>query len=210
VNAYHGPSHRRSRTTSLSMRTWLASSVTSLLSAATRFQHVYVTATMATVISTDYSTRGQILEVQSIGAPSEYSMRLPYGWRAHHNDVAKFTSGTLSANQITVPYRLFNLVDIHSPVAESPINGQAQNTTITPSTADRHIFNTNRVHLLSLAQINSWRLRGAPGATPARVYYRPELYYRLEHGGGSSRCARGGSALKWGWQVVWDTEGNVG
>jgi hypothetical protein len=42
------------------------------------------------------------------------------------------------------------------------------------------------------------------------VFYRPELHYRIEPGGGSARHVRGGSALKWGWQVVWDSEANVG
>ena len=221
VNTCHGPSHRRAHKTSRSMRTWLASSVTSVLSAASRLQQVYITATMATLVSTDYYPHGQMLDVSSaVGAPSEYSTRPPYGWRAQHNDVAKFISGTLSANQVTVPYLVFHLVELervhrsHLPVANSPINGKAQNSTSNstsiPPTADRHIFNANRVHLLSLAQINSWRLRGAPGATPTRPFYRPELFYRVEPGGGSSRGVRGGSALKWGWQVVWDTEGNVG
>ena len=220
VNTSHGPSHRRSHKTNLSMPTWLASSVTSLLSAASRLQQVYVTATMATLVSTDYCPNGQMLDVSSVGALSEYSMRPPYGWRAQHNDVAKFISGTLSADQATAPYLVFHLVElerVHSaslPVAESPINGQAQKpsstSTTIPLVADRHIYNTNRVHLLSLAQINSWRLRGAPGATPTQIFYRPELRYRLEPGGGSSRGARGGSALKWSWQIEWDTENNVG
>ena len=218
VNTYHGPSHRRSRKSSLSMRKWLASSVTTLITAASRFQQVYTTATMATY--TDYPPHQQILCVSSVGAPSQYSTRRPYGWRAHHDDVVKFISGTLSANQVTVPYLVFHLVELERlhrsfpPVAESSINGRAQNTTSTPTSippaADRHIFNANRVHLLSLAQINSWRFRGAPGATPTQVFYRPELYYRIEPGGGSSRRVRGGSSLKWGYQVVWDTEANVG
>ena len=220
VDACHGASHRRSRKTSLSMRSWLASSVTSLLSAASRVQRVYVTATMATLVSTDYSPHGQILEVSSVGAPSEYSARPPCGWRAQNSDVAKFTSGTLSASQVSVPYLVFNLVELESspyttPVAaESPIRGRTQDSTsISPTISpvvDRHIFNANRVHLLSRAQINSWRFRGAPGATPTRVFYRPELFYRLEPGGSSSRGVRGGSALKWGWHVVWDTEDSVG
>ena len=221
VNTYHGPSHQRARKTNPSMRTWLASSVTSMLSAASRLQQVYITATMATFVSTDYYPHGQMLEVSSaVGAPSEYSTRPPYGWRAQHDDVAKFISGTLSANQVTVPYLVFHLLELerihrsHPPVANSPINGQAQNSTSistsTPAAADRHIFNANRVHLLSLAQINSWRLQGAPGVTPTRPFYRPELFYRIESGGGSSRDVRGGSPLKWGWQVVWDAEGNVG
>ena len=220
VNTYHGPS-QRARKTNPSMRTWLASSVTSMLSAASRLQQVYITATMATFVSTDYYPHGQMLEVSSaVGAPSEYSTRPPYGWRAQHDDVAKFISGTLSANQVTVPYLVFHLLELerihrsHPPVANSPINGQAQNSTSistsTPAAADRHIFNANRVHLLSLAQINSWRLQGAPGVTPTRPFYRPELFYRIESGGGSSRDVRGGSPLKWGWQVVWDAEGNVG
>jgi hypothetical protein len=213
VNTSHGPSHRRSHKTNLSMRTWLASSVTSMLSAASRLQQVYITATMATVVSTDYCPHGQMLDVSSVGAPSVYSARPPYGWRAQHNDVAKFISGTLSADQATAPYLVFHLVELERvhrppPVAELPINGQAQNSTSTSSTIpDRHIYNANRVHLLSLAQINSWRLRGAPGATPKQIFYRPELNYRLEPSSGSSR---GGSALKWGWQVEWDTEGTVG
>jgi hypothetical protein len=220
VNTYHEPSHRRSRNTSLSMRKWLASSVTSLISAASRFQQAYTTATMATLVYTDYPPRQQILDVSTVGAPSQYSTRPPYGWRAQHNDVAKFISGTLSANQVTVPYLVFHLVELERihrslpPVAESSINGRAQNSTSTstsiPPAADRHIFNANRVHLLSLAQINSWRFRGAPGATPTQVFYRPELYYRIEPSGGSSRRVRGGSSLKWGYQVVWDSEASVG
>ncbi|KAN0134983.1 hypothetical protein V8E53_007357 [Lactarius tabidus] len=219
VNTYREPSHRRSRKSSLSMRKWLASSVTSLISAASRFQQVYTTATMATY--TDYPPHQQILDVSSAGAPPQYySTRPPYGWRAQHDDVAKFISGTLSANQATVPYLVFHLVELErihrslTSVAESSINGRAQNSTSAstsiPPAADRHIFNANRVHLLSLAQINSWRFRGAPGATPTQVFYRPELHYRIEPGGGSSRHVRGGSALKWGWQVVWDSEANVG
>ncbi|KAI9462298.1 hypothetical protein BJY52DRAFT_1185055 [Lactarius psammicola] len=212
VNTCQGPSHRRSRKTSLSMRTWLAS----LLSAAERVQQVYITATMATLVSTDYTPHGQMLDVSSAEAPSEYSIP-PCGWRAQHSDVAKFTSGTLYANRVTVPYLVFHLVELESiphtppPAVESPINGQTQDF-ISPAyhSADRHIFNANRLHLLSRAQINSWRFRGAPGVTPTRVFYRPELFYRLEPGGGSSRGVRGGSALKWGWHVVWDTEGNAG
>lgn len=219
VNNHDGPSHRRSRKTSLSMRSWLASSVTSLLSTASRFQEVYVTATMATLASTDCSLHEQMLDVSSVGAPSKYSTRPPCGWRAQHNDVAKFTSGTLSANRDSVPYLIFHLVDLEGipyttpATTKSPINGRTQDSTPTstaiPPVADRHIFNANRLHLLSRAQINSWRFRGAPGATPTRVYYRPELFYRLEPGGSSSRRVRGGSSLKWGWHVVWDTEGNV-
>jgi hypothetical protein len=60
--------------------------------------------------------------------------------------------------------------------------------------------------LLSRAQINSWRFRGAPGAMPSQVICRPELFYRIEPAGGSLRSANGGSALKWGWQVVWGTD----
>jgi hypothetical protein len=217
VNTCHGPSHGRSRKASLSMRSWLASSVTSLFSAASRFQQVYVTATMTTFVSTDYSSDGQMLDFSSVGAPLEYSTRPPCGWRAHHDDVAKFTSGTISADQASVPYLVFHLVERESiphttpPAAETPINGRTHSISTTiPTVPDRHIFNANRVHLLSRAQINSWRFRGAPGATPTRVFYRPELFYRLESGGSSSRGVRGGSALKWGWHVVWDTEGNVG
>ncbi|KAH9004179.1 hypothetical protein EDB86DRAFT_2143667 [Lactarius hatsudake] len=209
VNTRHGPSPRRSRKTSLSMRTWFAS----LLSAASRVQQAYVTATMATVASSDYHPDGQILDVSSAETPSEYSTRPPWGWRAQHSDVAKFTLGTPSANQVTVPYLVFRLVELERiprspPTAGSTINGQTQDSA--HHRADRHIFNTNRVHLLSRAQINSWRFRGAPGATPMRVSYRPELFYRLEPGGSPSRVVRrGGSALKWSWHVVWDTEGSV-
>ncbi|KAH8997447.1 hypothetical protein EDB92DRAFT_1839786 [Lactarius akahatsu] len=209
VNTRHGPSPRRSRKASLSMRTWFAS----LLSAASRVQQAYVTATMATLASSDYHPDGQIPDVSSTEAPSEYSTRPSWGWRAQHSDVAKFTSGTPSANQVTVPYLVFRLVDLERiprshPTAGSTTNGQTHDSAY--HSADRHIFNTNRVHLLSRAQINSWRFRGAPGATPMRVSYRPELFYRLEPGGGSSRVVRrGGSALKWGWHVVWDTEGSV-
>ncbi|KAH9081808.1 hypothetical protein EDB83DRAFT_585451 [Lactarius deliciosus] len=209
VNTRHGPSPRRSRKTSLSMRTWFAS----LLSAATRVQQAYVTATMATLATSDYHPDGQILDVSSAEAPSEYSTRPPWGWRAQQSDVAKFTLGTPSTNQVPVPYLVFRLVELERisrspPTAGSTINGQTQDSA--HHRADRHIFNTNRVHLLSRAQINSWRFRGAPGATPMRVSYRPELFYRIEPGGGSSRVVRrSGSALKWGWHVVWDTEGSV-
>ncbi|KAI9444946.1 hypothetical protein H4582DRAFT_2094746 [Lactarius indigo] len=142
VNTRHGLSHRRSRKTSLSVRTWFAS----LLSAASRVQQAYVTATMATLVSSDYHSDGQILDVSSAEAPSEYSMRPPWGWRAQHGDVAKFTSGTLSASQVTVvPYLVFRLVELgriprfSPPAAGSPLNGQTQDSAY--HSADRHIFN---------------------------------------------------------------------
>jgi hypothetical protein len=44
---------------------------------------------------------------------------------------------------------------------------------------------------------------------PPRVICRPELFYRIEPAGSPLWEAKGGSALKWSWGVVWDTDGHV-
>jgi hypothetical protein len=232
VNTCHGTPHQRTRKSSLSVRTWHAmqSSVSSVLSAAARIQQAYVTATMATLTATDYTQYEQSSSRSrsSSESSSDYARCGPSGWRVQRSDVAKFTSTASYTERNAVPYLVFDLVELESirrfpttmpepsryaPAEDtvSPHSPTSQSMTISPTyyNADRHIFNANPVHLLSRAQINSWRCRGAPGAMPAQLSYRPELFYRLEHGSGTLREARGGSALKWGWRVVWDTDDSV-
>ncbi|KAI0308065.1 hypothetical protein B0F90DRAFT_1813400 [Multifurca ochricompacta] len=230
TNTCRGPPQRRRRKGSLSVRTWFAiqSSVTSMLSTVTRIQHVYVTATIATLAATEYAPHEQ-----TPSHPSKTRLkdagRHPSGWRAKRSDVARFTSSTPYSKKSAVPYIVFDLVELEGiqrsllPTSELlgnipsrdpiPSHSPTSRSLTIPHTyynADRPIFNANPLHLLSRAQINSWRFRGAPGAMPARVFCRPELFYRLETGGGTFREARGGSALKWSWRVAWDTEDNVG
>ncbi|KAI0274913.1 hypothetical protein BC834DRAFT_850299 [Gloeopeniophorella convolvens] len=225
ANVTRSPPHRRPRKSSLSARTWLAfqSSMTSMISAAARAQRAYVSATIAGLATTDYATDRSC----SPSDPSpERARHPPNGWRAQSCDVAKFTSSAHDADKCHVPYLVFELIEsesAHSHLASELPNGapgldanpghtpNAAAITIPPTyySADRHIFNPNPIHLLSRAQINSWRFRGAPGAMPAQVFCRPEVFYRLEAAGGTSREARGGSALRWSWRVVWDTEDAV-
>ena len=227
VNALQGPPHRYTRKRTLSTWTWRAmqSSMSSVLSAAARLQQAYVTATIATLTVTDY-TQSEASSSQSrssSGSPSDYAERAPSGWRVERSDVAKFTSTTSHAEGNAFPYLVFDLVELegihrcpttpelprYAPARDtmSSDSPTSQSMTISPSyyNADRHIFNANPVHLLSRAQINSWRFRGAPGEMPVQAFCRPELFYRLESGSGTAREARGGSALKWGWRVVWDS-----
>lgn len=231
VNTYQESAHSRARKASFSTRTWFAmqSSVTSVLSIATRLQHVYVTATVATPTATHYTQDAPTFAHSSSETSLGYARRLPSGWRAQRSDVAKFTSTAPHADRDAVPYIVFHLVELEGthrfssptltssrdPLASqdyiSPLAPTSPSVTIPPTyyDADRHIFNANPLHLLSRAQINSWRFRGAPGAMPAQVFYRPELFYRLEPAGRSLREAKGGSALKWGWRVVWDIDDHV-
>ena len=221
VNRHQESALPRPRKTSLSARTWLAmQSVVSVLSAAARFQDAYVSTTAATFLATDYTHDAPML----IRSPSEtvpgYARRLPSGSRASQSDVVKFTSTASQVDRETVPYILYDLVELKStrrfpasipelPCHDSiPPHSPTTSIVIPPTyqDADRHIFNANPVHLLSRAQINSWRCRGAPGAMPSQVFCRPELYYRIEPAGGSPREANSGSALKWGWRVVWDND----
>ncbi|KAH9982738.1 hypothetical protein BGW80DRAFT_1453566 [Lactifluus volemus] len=232
VNTLQGPPHRCTRKRTLSTWTWrtMQSSVSSVLSAAARLQQAYVTATIATLTPTDYtqSEASSSRSRSSSGSPSDYAGRPPSGWRVERSDIAKFTSTTSHAEGNVLPYLVFDLVELES-VRRSPSSTPelpryvpardsmssesptSQSMTISPSyyNADRHIFNANPVHLLSRAQINSWRFRGAPGEMPVQVFCRPELYYRLESGSGTAQEARGGSALKWGWRVVWDTDDSM-
>lgn len=217
VNTHQEPTRKRPRKINLSARTWLAmhSSVASVLSAAARFQVAYVSSTAAMLTETDYTQDPPTLMRSSSEtvSRSRYARRLPTGWRASRSDVAKFTLTASHTDKDAIPYLIFHLVELksnhqfppstpqdsippHSPIAIPP----------TYQDADRHIFNANPLHLLSRAQINSWRFRGAPGAMPSQVICRPELFYRIEPAGGSLRSANGGSALKWGCRVVWDTD----
>jgi hypothetical protein len=235
VNTFQGPSHRCTRKRTLSTWTWrtMQSSVSSVLSAAARLQQAYVTATIATLTPTDYTqseaSSSRSRSSSSSGSPSNYARRPPSGWRVERSDVAKFTSTASLAEGKVNPYLVFDLVELESihrsPTSTTPDlpryvpardsmssdSPTSQPMTISPSycNADRHIFNANPVHLLSRAQINSWRFRGAPGEMPVQVFCRPELYYRLESGSGTAREVRGGSALKWGWRVVWDTDDSM-
>jgi hypothetical protein len=227
-----GLPHQRARKTSLSVRTWCAmqSSVSSILSAAARIQQAYVAATVATLTATDYTPyeRSSSSSRSSSESSPDYTRLPPSGWRAQQSDVAKFTSTASYTERNTIPYVVFDLVELESmrrsptptpqlpryvPAEDtmSPHSPNFQSMAIPPTyyNADRQIFNANPVHLLSRAQINSWRFRGAPGAMPAQVFCRPELFYRLEPGSGTLREARGGSTLKWGWRVVWDTDDSV-
>ncbi|KAN0124921.1 hypothetical protein V8E52_001473 [Russula decolorans] len=219
VNTHQEPARQRPRKTSLSARTWLAmhSSVASVLSAAARFQVAYVSSTAAMLTETDYTQDPPTLMRSSSETVSGYARRLPTGWRASRSNVAKFTSTASRTDKDTIPYLIFHLVELKSnhlfPPSTpqdsiSPHSPTSSSITI-PATyqdADRHIFNSNPLHLLSRAQINSWRFRGAPGAMPSHVICRPELFYRIEPAGGSLRSACGGSALKWGCRVVWDSD----
>jgi hypothetical protein len=221
VNTHQEPTRRRPRKISLPARTWLAmhSSVVSVLSAAARFQVAYVSSTAAMLTETDY-TQDQPTLMRSSSetvSRSRYARRLPAGWRASRSDVAKFTSTASHTDKDAIPYLIFHLVELKShhqfPPSTSqdsiPPHSPTSSSIAIPPTyqdADRHIFNANPLHLLSRAQINSWRFRGAPGAMPSQVICRPELFYRIEPAGGSLRSANGGSALKWGCRVVWDTD----
>jgi len=218
VNVYQEPTRQRSRRTSLSVRTWLTvqSSVTSVLSAAARFQHVYVTATAAALTGASHTQNAPSLVPLPFETFLGQVRRPPSGWRARRSDVVKFTQ-TTHAEGDAVPYLIFHLVELESnrrfpnPTPESPMTPTSPSVTIPPThhDTDRHIFNSNPLHLLSRAQINSWRSRGTPGAMPPRVICRPELFYRIEPAGSPLREAKGGSALKWGWRVVWDTGDRV-
>jgi hypothetical protein len=224
VNTNQGSAHRRMRKASFSARTWLAVQ-SSVLSAAAFLQHVRVARTAATHTATDNTRVAPTFVRSTSETMSGYAGRPPSGWRAQRSDVTKFTSSAPNTDRDAVPYLVFHLVEIESVHRFSPSTPQpprnlsaqdhipphpsASPSTVIPSTyydAERHIFNANSLHLLSRAQINSWRFRGAPGAMPAQVFCRPELFYRLEPAGGSLRETKGGSALKWGWRVVWDTD----
>jgi hypothetical protein len=226
VNTSQEPARQRPRKVSFSARTWLAmhSSVASVLSVAARFQIAYATA--ATFTATDYTQDAPTLIRSSSETGSGYARRLPSGWRTSRSDVAKFTSTASHVDGEAVPYLVCHLVELKSvhrfPPSTSeelprnhlaedsiPPHSPSSSSIAIPAThhdADRHIFNANPLHLLSRAQINSWRFRGAPGDMPPQVFCRPELFYRLEPAGGSPREANSGSALKWGWRVVWDTD----
>ncbi|KAI0257285.1 hypothetical protein BJV78DRAFT_1292098 [Lactifluus subvellereus] len=224
------PPHQRTRKSSLSARTWLAmqSSVSSVLSAAARIQQAYVTATIATLTATDYTQYERSLSRSSSESSLDRARCPPSGWRAQQSDVAKFASTASYSEGNAVPYFVIDLVELESihlsPTSKldpprsvpaedpmSPDSPTSSSITIPPTyyNADRHIFNANPLHLLSRAQINSWQFRGAPGAMPAHVFCRPELFYRLEPGSGTLPKSRGGSSLKWGWRVVWDTNDSV-
>lgn len=228
VNTHQEPARQRPRKISLSARTWLAmhSSVASVLSAAARFQVAYVSSTAAVLTETDCTQDPPTLKRSPSETVSRYARRLPAGWRASRCDVDELTSTASHAERDAIPYLIFHLAELKSNhrfphstpeqlenlSAEDSIPPQSQTSSsiaIPPTYqgADRHIFNANPLHLLSRAQINSWRFRGAPGAMPSQVMSRPELFYRIEPAGSSLRSAAngGGSALKWGWRVVWDT-----
>ena len=227
VNTHQEPVRQRPRKVSLSARTWLAmhSSVVSVLSAAARFQVAYVSSTGAMLTETDYTRGPPTLMRSSSETVSGYARRLPTGWRASRSDVAKFTSTLSHTDRDAIPYLIFHLVELKGnhrfpPSTPEHLNYLLSQDSIPPHSpttssiaippiyqdADRQIFNSNPLHLLSRAQINSWRFRGAPGAMPSQVICRPELFYRIEPAGGPLRSANGGSALKWGWQIVWDTD----
>ncbi|KAF8506850.1 hypothetical protein F5888DRAFT_41188 [Russula emetica] len=226
VNTHQQPARQRPRKISLSARTWFAmhSSVVSVLSAAARFQVAYVSSTAAMLTETDYTQDPPTLMRSSSETVSRYARRLPTGWRASRSDVAKFTSTASHTERDGIPYLILHLVELKSdhrflPSTPEQLTDILAQDSIPPHSptssivippiyqdADRHIFNANPLHLLSRAQINSWRFRGAPGAMPSQVICRPELFYRIEPAGGSLRSANGGSALKWGWRVVWDTD----
>ncbi|KAH9968701.1 hypothetical protein BC827DRAFT_1164885 [Russula dissimulans] len=219
VNILQEPTRQRMRRTSFSVRTWLTvqSSVTSVLSAAARFQHVYVTATTAALTAANHTQNAPTLTPLSSETFLGQARCPPRGSRARRSDVVKFTQMAPHAEGDAVPYLVFHLVELESnhrspnPTPESPRTATPPSITIHPTyhDTDRHIFNSNPLHLLSRAQINSWRSRGTPGAMPARVICRPELFYRIEPAGSPLREAKGGSALKWGWRVVWDTDDHV-
>ena len=218
VNTHQEPARQRPRKISLSARTWLTMhySVASVLSAAARFQVAYVSSTTAMLTETDCTQDPPTLMRSSSETVSGYARRLPTGWRASPSDVAKLTSTASHTDKDAIPYLIFHLVELKSnhllppctPQDSIPPNSPSSSLTIPPTyqDADRHIFNSNPLHLLSRAQINSWRFRGAPGAMPPQVICRPELFYRIEPAGGSLRSASGGSALKWGCRVVWDSD----
>ena len=224
VDAHQEPVRRLPRKINLSARTWLAmhSSVVSVLSAAARFQVAYVSSTAAMLTESDYTQDPPTFVRSSSEIVSRCARRLPTGWRASRSDVAKFTSMASHTDRDAIPYLIFHLVELKSnhlsspeqlknlsaPDSIPPDSATSSSIAILPTyqAADRHIFNANPLHLLSRAQINSWRFRGAPGAMPPQVICRPELFYRIEPAGGSLRSANGGSALKWGCRVVWDTD----
>jgi hypothetical protein len=230
VHANHGPANQQARNASFSVRTWLAmqSSVTSVLSAAALLQPVRVSRKTATLTASNHTHDAPTFISSSSETFSGYTEHPPSGWRARWSDVTKFTSSTSYADRVVVPYLVFHLVEIENirqsrhSTSQAPRNLPAPDcihahTPTTPSTnipstyydADRHIFNANPLHLLSRAQINSWRLRGTPGAMPPHVCGRPELFYRLEPAGGLPRETKSGSPLKWGWRVVWDTDDSM-
>ena len=222
VNTHQEPARQRPRKISLSARTWLAmQSVASVISAAARFQDAYVSTTAAMLTTTDYTQDAPALIRSSFETAPGYTRRLPSGWRVLRSDVAKFTSTASRVDSEAVPYLLCYLVELKSTHRFPPTTTElSRDGSIPPHSptspsvaipptcqdAERHIFNANSLHLLSRAQINSWRFRGAPGAMPPQVFCRPELFYRIEPAGGTPREAHKGSALKWGWRVVWDTD----
>jgi len=222
VNTHQEPARQRPRKITLSSRTWLAmQSVASVISAAARFQDAYVSTTAAMLTTTDYTQDAPTLIRSSPETAPGYARRLPSGWRVSRSDVAKFTSTASRVDREAVPYLLCYLVELKSthrfPPSTTelprddpipPHSPTSPSIAIPPTyqDAERHIFNENPLHLLSRAQINSWRYRGAPGAMPSQVFCRPELFYRIEPAGGTPRDAHNGSALKWGWRVVWDTD----
>jgi len=227
VHVNHGPANHRARKASFSARTWLAmqSSVTAVLSAAALLQPVRVSRKTATLTAPNHTHDAPTFVRSSSEPLSGYAGRPPCGCRVRRSDITKFTSSTSHADAVAIPYLVFHLVEIegirrssHSmpqaprnlPALDCvPLHPPTSPSTNIPSTyydADRHIFNANPLHLLSRAQINSWRFRGTSGAMPPRVYSRPELFYRLEPAGGPPRETKGGSPLKWGWRVVWDTD----
>jgi len=228
VNTDQGPARRRTHRVSFSARTWSAmqSSVASVLSAAALLQPAPRTAVTLTATKSTHDTPTFVHS--SSETFSGYAGRPPSGWRAQRSDVIKFTSSTPHIDRDGVPYLVFQLIEVESIHRSSPSTPRLQRnlpaqdytpphpltspSTTIPSTyydADRHIFNANPLYLLSRAQINSWRFRGVPGAMPAQVFCRPELFYRIESAGGTPRETKGGSALKWGWRVVWDTDDHM-
>jgi len=230
VHTNQGPANQRPRKASFSARTWLAmqSSVTSVLSVAALLQPVRVSRNAATLTAPNYARDAPTFVRPSSETFSGYAGRPLSGWRARRSDVTKFTLSTSRVDKVAVPYLLFHLIEIEGirrssrSMPEAPRNLPTHDcipphpstfpSTNIPSTyydADRHIFNANPLHLLSRAQINSWRFRGMSGAMPPHVYCRPELFYRLEHAGGPPQETKGGSPLKWGWRVVWDTDASM-
>ena len=185
-------------------------------------------AQIATLTATDYAEYERSLSRSSSESSLECARCPPSGWRVQQSDVAKFASTASYPEANVVPYLIIDLVELdsihrsptskfelprHVPAEDpmSPDSPISRSMTIPPTyyNADRHIFNANPLHLLSQAQINSWRFRGAPGAMPAQVFCRPELFCRLEPGSGALPKSRGGSSLKWSWRVVWDTNDSV-
>jgi hypothetical protein len=119
---YQEPTRQRSRRTSLSVRTWLTvqSSVISVLSAAARFQQVYVTTTAAALTGASLTQDAPMLVPLSSETFLGQARRPPSGWRARRSDVVKFTQTAPTQRGMSFHTSFFISLS-WSAIADSPI-----------------------------------------------------------------------------------------